>query len=184
MLPRTGSSKLGYWRGNVDSNGGHNDQSLMPISLIDEPTGQTRPEPGAPSVYGGLKMSFRSGLVLASGVDAASAIDVAFQLAARSNGHVTGLHVSGDPISNMPSIVEGTAERQIIMEFEKARDRVETNERVSRETFVDACAKHGGTMIDTPAPTAGVIGIVVLHSTTTTRSAIRHASSRCSKRSR
>ena len=101
-------------------------------------------------------MAFLSSLVLASGSDAASAVDVAFQLAARSNGHVTGVHVSGDAVSNMPSIVEGMAERQIILEFQKVRERAENNERVSRETFAEACARHGGTMMDTPAPGAGV----------------------------
>ena len=101
-------------------------------------------------------MGFLSSLVMASGPDAASAIDAAFQLASRSNGHVTGLHVSGDPIANMPSVVEGMAERQIIVEFQKAHARVESNERVSREAFAAACEKFGGTMMDVPAPAAGI----------------------------
>jgi nucleotide-binding universal stress UspA family protein len=126
------------------------------VRLIDKTMVETRPEPGAPTMVGELKMAFHSSLVMASGADAASAIDVAFQLAKRSNGHVTGLHVSGDPIANMPSVVEGMAERMIIMEFQKARDRLETNERVSRETFTEACARHGGTMVEVPAPSPGV----------------------------
>jgi nucleotide-binding universal stress UspA family protein len=97
-------------------------------------------------------MAFLSSLVMASSAEAESAIDVAFQLATRSNGHVTGLYVSGDPVSNMPSVIEGMAERQIITEFQKTRDRLEKNEQMSRETFIKACEKYGGALVDVPAP--------------------------------
>lgn len=154
-----GTSILGHWRGKVDPDAGQENHAFLPElsnPSVDKPTVKTRPEPGAPAMVGELKMAFLSSLVMAPGADAASAIDVAFQLASRSNGHVTGLHVSGDPVDNMPSIVEGMAERMIIQEFQKVRDRLENNERASRETFTDACARHGAAMMDVPAPTAGV----------------------------
>ena len=66
-------------------------------------------------------MTIQNSLVLVAGDYAASAVEAAFMLAEQSSGHVTGLHVSGDPVLNMPTIIEGMSERQITTEIHQAR---------------------------------------------------------------
>lgn len=101
-------------------------------------------------------MAIRNSLVMVTGDQSASAVEAAFTLAEQSSGHVTGLHITGDVVTNMPSIIEGMTERQILVEFETMRERLATSERTASETFRAACARHGGTIVDAPVPTGGV----------------------------
>jgi nucleotide-binding universal stress UspA family protein len=101
-------------------------------------------------------MTIRNSLVMVTGDHAAAAVEAAFTLAEQSRGHVTGLHVTGDTVMNMPSIIEGMTERQIVTEFERMRSRLETSETTAREMFTAACARHGGVLAEAPVPTEGV----------------------------
>jgi hypothetical protein len=74
-----------------------------------------------------LDMTIRNSLVMVTGDHAAAAVEAAFTLAEQSRGHVTGLHVTGDTVMNMPSIIEGMTERQIVTEFERMRSRLDTS---------------------------------------------------------
>lgn len=101
-------------------------------------------------------MAIRNSLVMVTGEHSSSAVEAAFALAVQSRGHVTGLHVTGDVVTNMPAIIEGMTERQIVREFETMRERLSLSEKTAREMFEAACASHGGELVDTPTPRDGV----------------------------
>lgn len=101
-------------------------------------------------------MTIRNSLVLVTGNQATSAVEAAFVLAEQARGHVTGLHVTGDAVMNMPSIIEGMTERQILQEFEAMRERLETSEATARDMFAATCARHDGQLVETPAPSGCV----------------------------
>jgi nucleotide-binding universal stress UspA family protein len=101
-------------------------------------------------------MTIRNSLVLLNGEHAAAPVEAAFLLAEQTQGHVTGLYVTGDAVLNMPSIVEGMSERQIIREFEASRNRQQEAESSANKVFLDACARHGAAVVEKPAPMPGV----------------------------
>ncbi len=101
-------------------------------------------------------MAIRNSLVMVTGDQAGSAVEAAFVLAEQSRGHVTGLHVTGDVVTNMPPIIEGMTERQIVREFESMRERLGLGEKTAREMFEAACARHGGELVDKPVPNDGI----------------------------
>lgn len=101
-------------------------------------------------------MAIRNSLALISGESAESAAETAFLLAEKSGGHVTGLHVTGDAVLNMPAIIEGMTERQIVREFETMRERLGGAQTEARAIFEAACARHGAKPADKAAPGQGV----------------------------
>lgn len=101
-------------------------------------------------------MTIRNSLVMVTGAQSDSAVEAAFTLAEQSRGHVTGLHVTGDVVMNMPSIIEGMTERQIVLEFETMRERLQASENTARDMFTAACARHAGIVVEKPVPVNGV----------------------------
>lgn len=101
-------------------------------------------------------MTIRNSLVMVTGDHAASAVEAAFTLAEQTRGHVTGLHITGDAVMNMPAIIEGMTERQIVQEFEGMRERLQRSENAAQSMFTAACARHGGILVEKSAPVEGV----------------------------
>lgn len=101
-------------------------------------------------------MSIRNSLVLVSDGEAEPAIETAFMLAEKSRGHVTGIHVTGDAVLNMPAIIEGMTERQIVREFETMRGRISGQEGEARALFEQVCARHAAPLVTDAEPGQGI----------------------------
>ena len=101
-------------------------------------------------------MAIRNCLVLVSGDGAEPALEAAFLLVKKSGGRVTGLHITGDAVMNMPVIIEGMTERQIVREFQNMHERVGGAEKAAHTLFAAACEKHGAELVDKPVPGPGI----------------------------
>ncbi len=101
-------------------------------------------------------MVMRNTLVLLSGDQKGAAAEAALLVSDKSRSQVTGLHLIGDAVLNMPPIVEGMTERQIVQQFAKSRSDAEAAEAQSREMFAAACARHNATLGKGTAPLRGI----------------------------
>ena len=97
-------------------------------------------------------MVMRNTLVLLSGDDTGSVVEAAFQVSDKSRSRITGLHLSGDAVFNMPAIVEGMSERQVRQQFDRARMAASEAEQQSRAQFDAACERHGAIVNPAEAP--------------------------------
>ena len=101
-------------------------------------------------------MVMRNTLVLLSADETGSAVEAAFQVSDKSRSHVTGLHVVGDAVLNMPQIIEGMTERQIVQQFDRSREQATETENHTRQMFAAACERHNAVLSPDTSAASGV----------------------------
>ena len=101
-------------------------------------------------------MGIHNSLVLVPDSEAEAAVETAFLLAEQSQGHVTGVHVTGDSVLNMPPIIEGMTERQIMREFEGMRERLTGLERDAQRLFDEVASRHSAVQASKAEPGQGM----------------------------